>query len=94
MGRRYQHRSPIAAPPHIVAIAVWARGLGLARRGRTAEAAKEIDKLRQIEEQLRRSGSDYWATQTGILSPGGYSMVSPSGRETGRSRNVDARGSR
>ena len=27
----------------------------------------EIDKLRQIEEQLRTSGNDYWATQVGIL---------------------------
>ncbi len=27
----------------------------------------EIDRLRQIEEQLRTSGNDYWATQVGIL---------------------------
>ena len=59
---------PTGAPPHVVAIAVWARGLGLARSGRAAEARTEIDKLRQIEEQLRTSGSDYWATQVGILT--------------------------
>jgi tetratricopeptide (TPR) repeat protein len=59
---------PTGAPPHVVAIAVWARGLGLARRGRTAEARTEIDRLRQIEEQLRMSGNDYWATQAGILT--------------------------
>lgn len=59
---------PTAAPPHIVAIAVWARGLGLARSGRAAEATTEIDKLRRIEEQLRTSGNDYWATQVGILT--------------------------
>ena len=29
--------------------------------------ATEVDKLRQIEEQLRASGNDYWATQVGIL---------------------------
>jgi hypothetical protein len=58
---------PPEAPPHVVAIAVWARGLGLARRGRAAEARKELARLQQIERQLRASGKDYWATQTGIL---------------------------
>ncbi len=58
---------PTEAPPHVVAIAVWARGLGLARSGHAAEARAEIDRLRQIEEQLRTSGNDYWATQVGIL---------------------------
>ena len=59
---------PTGAPPHVVAIAVWARGVGLARSGRAAEAGAEIDRLRQIEEQLRTSGNDYWATQVGILT--------------------------
>jgi tetratricopeptide (TPR) repeat protein len=58
---------PNGAPPHLVAAAVWARGLGLARSGRSAEAHTEIDRLSQIEEQLRRSGNTYWATQTRIL---------------------------
>lgn len=55
------------APPHVVAIAVWARGLGLARRGRAAEARKELAQLRQIEGQLHETDNDYWATQTDIL---------------------------
>ena len=59
---------PTGAPPQVVAIAVWARGLGLARSGRAAEARTEIDKLRRIEEQLRTSGNNYWATQVGILT--------------------------
>ena len=58
---------PTSAPPHVIAIAVWARGLGLARSGHAPEARAEIDRLRQIEEQLRTSGNDYWATQVGIL---------------------------
>jgi hypothetical protein len=58
---------PTAAPPHVLAIAVWARGVGLARSGRTSEARTEIDKLGQIEQQLRTSGNDYWATQAAIL---------------------------
>jgi hypothetical protein len=59
---------PAGAPPHVVAIAVWARGIGLARSGRAADAHAETDRLRQIEEQLRASGNDYWATQAGILA--------------------------
>ena len=58
---------PTGAPPQVVAIAVWARGLGLARSGRPAEAQTETDRLRQIELQLRTSANDYWATQAGIL---------------------------
>ena len=59
---------PAAAPPQVVAIAVWARGLGLARTGHAVEAQKEVDRLRQLHEQLRRSGEEYWAVQVGILT--------------------------
>jgi hypothetical protein len=59
---------PRGASPQVVAIALWARGLGLARTGRAAEARTEIDRLRQIEEQLRTSGNDYWTTQVRILT--------------------------
>jgi tetratricopeptide (TPR) repeat protein len=58
---------PAAAPPQVVAIAVWARGMGLARSGHATEARVEIDRLRQIEAQLRVSGDNYWAAQVGIL---------------------------
>jgi tetratricopeptide (TPR) repeat protein len=59
---------PAGAPPHVVAIAIWARGLGMARSGRIAEARAEVDSLRQIEEQLRTSGNNYWASQVRILT--------------------------
>lgn len=59
---------PTGAPLHVVAIAVWARGLGLSRSGRSGEARAETERLRQIELQLRTSGNDYWATQVGILA--------------------------
>src|SRR5208283_1383782 len=59
--------SPTAAPPQVVAVAVWARGMGLARSGHATEAQAEIDKLRQIEDQLHSSGKHYWASQVGIL---------------------------
>ena len=60
--------APTEAPPHVIAIAVWARGMGLARSGRATQARTEIDRLRQIEEQLRSSGNDYWATQVEIMT--------------------------
>jgi tetratricopeptide (TPR) repeat protein len=59
---------PKQAPPHVVAIAVWSRGVGLARSGRATEVPREIDRLRQIEAQLRVSGDTYWASQVGILA--------------------------
>src|ERR1700751_3509555 len=59
---------PIGASPQVVAIAVWARGLGHARTGRAAEARAEIERLQQLERQLRASGNDYWATQVKILT--------------------------
>jgi tetratricopeptide (TPR) repeat protein len=59
---------PAGTPPHVVAIAVWARGMGFARSGRVTEARAEMDRLRQIEQQLRTSGDDYWATQVEILA--------------------------
>ncbi|RZU40967.1 hypothetical protein [Edaphobacter modestus] len=58
---------PAGAPPQVIAIALWARGLGLARTGHSTEVRLEIDKLQQIQQQLRTSGRDYWATQVAIL---------------------------
>jgi tetratricopeptide (TPR) repeat protein len=58
---------PAPAPPHVIAIAVWARGLGLTRSGHVGEARAEIDRLQQIEDQLHTSSNEYWATQVGIL---------------------------
>ena len=56
------------APPQVVAVAVWSRGLGLAHMGHGVEARAEADRLKQIEEQLRLAHDDYWSTQTGILA--------------------------
>ncbi len=59
--------APAAAPPHVIAIAVWARGMGLARSGQATRVPAEIERLRQIEGQLRAAGNDYWATQVEIM---------------------------
>jgi tetratricopeptide (TPR) repeat protein len=60
--------SPSGAPPSVVAIAIWSRGIGLARTGHIQQARAEGDQLRQIEAQLRTSGDTYWSTQTGVLA--------------------------
>jgi tetratricopeptide (TPR) repeat protein len=57
---------PTGTAPQVEAIAVWARGLGLARTGHPAEALKESEKLRQLETQLRAAGNEYWAGQVAI----------------------------
>ena len=59
--------APVGAPPHVVAIAIWARGLGLSRTGHSGKARSEAEQLGQIDMQLRASGNDYWATQVGIM---------------------------
>ena len=59
--------APVSTPPHVIAIAVWAKGLGLARSGHADEARQSIDGLQKIEDQLRASGNDYWATQVRVM---------------------------
>jgi tetratricopeptide (TPR) repeat protein len=59
---------PSSALPQVLATAVWARGLGFARNGHPEEARKQAEALRQIEERLRASGTDYWATQVNIMT--------------------------
>lgn len=51
----------IANPPdsaaQVIAISVWARGLGFARNGHVQEAEKEAETLGKIEERLCTSGN-------------------------------------
>ena len=58
---------PPSAPPHVIAIAIWSRGLGLVRAGRVTNINEDIGWLQRIEADLRTSGDNYWATQVGIL---------------------------
>jgi hypothetical protein len=58
---------PVSAPPHIIAMAIWARGVGQARSGHLTEALVAAGDLQQIEDKLRTADNVYWATQTSIL---------------------------
>jgi tetratricopeptide (TPR) repeat protein len=60
--------TPRGAPPSVVAIAVWAKGLGLARTGHPAEARQEANRLGQIATQLDATGDTYWSVQTSVLA--------------------------
>ncbi len=59
---------PASALPQVLAIAVWARGLGLARDGDFRAARAQAEMLSTIEESLRASRNDYWATQVNIMT--------------------------
>ncbi|UPG91816.1 hypothetical protein L2Y96_08640 [Luteibacter aegosomaticola] len=59
---------PQGAPESVVAIAVWAKGMGLARTGHADDARKQGERLRGIEARLHVAGDTYWADQTGILA--------------------------
>ena len=60
--------APVGVAPSVVAIAVWAKGLGLARTGHAAEAREQAAQLRKIEATLQTAGDKYWSTQTGVLA--------------------------
>ena len=59
---------PAGVPPHVAAIAVWARGLGFARTGHLQQAQRAIVQLQKLEERLHVAGNRYWATQTAIMA--------------------------
>ena len=58
---------PVGSPLHVVAIAAWARGLGLARTGHLQPAQKEVSHLQELADRLQAAGNEYWATNTRIL---------------------------
>jgi tetratricopeptide (TPR) repeat protein len=58
--------SPAGAPPHVAALAAWARALGDARTGDVAAAQTELQALRKFADQLRAAGNLYWAGQVDI----------------------------
>jgi hypothetical protein len=79
--------APAGAPPQVAATGVWARGMGLARSGHVVAARAEVDRLRQLEEQLRTSGNDYWATQVQLLK---REVMAWSAQADGKTEAADA----
>ena len=58
--------APAGAPPHVSALAAWARALGYARNGNVTAARTELGSLERMTEQLRGAGNQYWAGQVHI----------------------------
>ena|SRR5579864_2291232 len=54
-------------PPHVTAIAIWARGIGLARSGHPDDASRSVRDLHAIELQLQATGDAYWSAQVRIM---------------------------
>src|SRR5205809_5696461 len=52
--------------PHVFAITVWARAIGLARTGQPAAARQELDRLKTAYGKLQAAGDDYWAAQVQV----------------------------
>jgi tetratricopeptide (TPR) repeat protein len=79
------------APLHVTAVAVWARAIGLARSGHAAGARQEVEKLRQLERQLRASGDDYaeyWAKQVEIQKVEAMAWSAQAEGEADEARNL------
>ena len=82
---------PKEGPPHVVAIAVWARGLGLARSGHAPEARAEIERLRQIETRASHVRQRLLGHSGGHSEARSYGVVSSGGSTTAGSRRFNAR---
>jgi hypothetical protein len=61
-------KEPIGAPASVVAIAAWAKGLGLARSGHGSEASLQVNRLNGLANQLNASGDRYWGALTSVLA--------------------------
>lgn len=58
--------APNGAPPHVAALAAWARAVGYARTGNVEASKVELQSLEHAAEQLSASGNAYWAGQVQI----------------------------
>jgi tetratricopeptide (TPR) repeat protein len=55
------------SPPHVAALAYWARALGRARSEHPRSSDADIDRLDECRRELQSAGNSYWATQVDVL---------------------------
>jgi tetratricopeptide (TPR) repeat protein len=55
------------SPPHVAALAYWARALGRARSEHPQSSDADIEKLAECRRALQAAGNSYWATQVDVL---------------------------
>jgi hypothetical protein len=75
--------APDGAPPHVNALAAWARALGNARAGDAAAARTDLETLVKIEEKLRAAGNLYWAGQVSIQAKEASAWIAWAEHKTG-----------
>lgn len=56
------------SPPHVGAIAEWARALGRTRGANPSGIEDELSALAGFEQALQKAGNQYWAEQVSILT--------------------------
>ena len=83
-----QIASPQEAPPHVAALAVWARGLGFAHTGRPREAQDEAEKLQRLQEELVSHQQVYWSVQTEILKNEVLGWIAEAGGDPERAESL------
>src|SRR5215471_5708480 len=74
--------SPEGAPPHVTALAAWARALGYAHSGNAAAAEAELQSLQRLTDQLRAAGNQYWAGQVQIQAEEAGSWIALTSHKT------------
>jgi len=90
IGQRCRHRlPPVSAPPPVVAVAIWARALGLASSG-TPRKPSRAERLQQIVNRSSHSGPHLLGSQTATCSRDGRG-VRPGRGKTCRSSRCQAR---
>ena len=55
------------SPPHVTALAVWARALGRSRSEHPQSSDADIERLDGCRRELQSAGNSYWATQVDVL---------------------------
>jgi hypothetical protein len=54
------------SPPQVLAITAWTHAVALARDGKPADAAPELEKLNQFRSAVRATSDSYWVSQIEI----------------------------
>jgi tetratricopeptide (TPR) repeat protein len=55
------------SPPHVAALAYWARALARVRSAHPGSSDADIDKLIECQRELQSAGNSYWAAQVDVL---------------------------
>jgi hypothetical protein len=67
---RWEEASQLEEMPQALAqhraVRLWARGIGLARLGKTEDARRQVQAMQEAHDELETAGNNYWAKQVEI----------------------------